>query len=277
MREVLSLGAGVQSSTVLLMSLQGELPKLDYCIFADTGWEPPRVYEWLMFLKRKMAEAGVTFLQVNQGDIREDALISQLRGTPKQGARWASMPCFTLGSSGERGMIRRQCTYEYKIRPIEMALRRQVMGLVPRQRAPVEPVIRQWLGISFDERMRMRLPDHKWKTHYYPLVEMRKTRLWCLDWMERNGYPDPPRSACIGCPYHNNSEWREMKIKRPDEFEDACSFDDAIRDCGGLRGQVFLHAERIPLRDVDFRDDFDRGQLPLFDGFANECEGMCGI
>lgn len=38
--KVLSLGAGVQSTTVLLMSWAGELPPLDCAIFADTGWEP---------------------------------------------------------------------------------------------------------------------------------------------------------------------------------------------------------------------------------------------
>ena len=40
MIEILNLGAGVQSSTVLLMSIHGELPHIDHAIFADTGWEP---------------------------------------------------------------------------------------------------------------------------------------------------------------------------------------------------------------------------------------------
>ena len=39
---ILSLGAGVQSSAVLLMSCDGVLPKLDCAIFADTGWEGRR-------------------------------------------------------------------------------------------------------------------------------------------------------------------------------------------------------------------------------------------
>ena len=37
---ILSLGAGVQSSVVLLMSIKGILPRLDAAIFADTQWEP---------------------------------------------------------------------------------------------------------------------------------------------------------------------------------------------------------------------------------------------
>src|SRR5437764_521642 len=41
---VLSLGAGVQSTTVLLMAMRGEIrDKLDCAIFADTGWEPKAV------------------------------------------------------------------------------------------------------------------------------------------------------------------------------------------------------------------------------------------
>lgn len=40
-----SLGAGVQSTVVALMACDGALPGLNAAIFADTGWEPPPVYE----------------------------------------------------------------------------------------------------------------------------------------------------------------------------------------------------------------------------------------
>ena len=42
---VLSLGAGVQSSTVALMIEYGELPMVDCAIFADTQNEPKYVYD----------------------------------------------------------------------------------------------------------------------------------------------------------------------------------------------------------------------------------------
>jgi hypothetical protein len=54
----LSLGAGVQSTTLLLMSLEGMLPKLDCAIFADTGWEPQRVYEHLDLISAQAAGGG---------------------------------------------------------------------------------------------------------------------------------------------------------------------------------------------------------------------------
>ena len=41
----LSLGAGVQSTTVLLLALDGTLPPFDAVVFADTGDEPAAVYE----------------------------------------------------------------------------------------------------------------------------------------------------------------------------------------------------------------------------------------
>ncbi len=43
---ILSLGAGVQSSTMALMADQGAFGKKpDAAIFADTGWEPEPVLE----------------------------------------------------------------------------------------------------------------------------------------------------------------------------------------------------------------------------------------
>ena len=71
---ILSLGAGVQSTTVLLMSIAGELPKIDHAIFADTGWEPTAVYEHLDWLEGWAIAAGVKIHRVSNGNIRDDAI-----------------------------------------------------------------------------------------------------------------------------------------------------------------------------------------------------------
>ena len=48
----LSLGTGVQSTTMALMAARGELtPMPDIAIFADTGWEPAAVYDHLDWLR----------------------------------------------------------------------------------------------------------------------------------------------------------------------------------------------------------------------------------
>ena len=36
---VLSLGAGVQSSALAMLSVEGVIPRYDAVVFADTGWE----------------------------------------------------------------------------------------------------------------------------------------------------------------------------------------------------------------------------------------------
>jgi hypothetical protein len=283
MLEVLNLGAGVQSSTVLLMSIRGELPKLDHAIFADTGWEPQAVYRQMDWLEQQATQAGIKVWRVSVGrNIKSDALRSQVRGKVADGSRWASLPYFVLGPEGERGQIRRQCTYEYKIRPIERCLRRDILGLQPRQRAPKEVVVRRWFGISWDERRRMRESDAAFAVNWYPLVERHIVRRMCLDWLEQNGYPPAPRSACIGCPYRRNNEWLHLKRTSPEEFDEACQFDEAIRNCGGKRGDVFIHDvfihdARIPLREVDLEaTKYAPGQMMLA-GMEDECAGICGV
>jgi len=274
MKHVISLGAGVQSSTMALMASHCEIePMPELAIFADTGWEPKRVYEWLNSL-----EKWLTFpvVRVQKGNLRAEQVSARVRGHKADGDRWASLPYFTYGENGT-GKVKRQCTSEYKIQPIEFYLRRTVMGLAKGQRASRTPVITQWRGISIDEASRMKPSREPWMIVRYPLaMEHSMSRHDCLIWMQRHGYPEPPRSACIGCPFHHNDEWRRMKIETPDEFQDAVEFDAAIRKAGGMRGETFLHRSCKPLGEIDFSNDVDRGQRLLSD-WVGECEGMCGL
>lgn len=258
---ILSLGAGVQSSCLLLMACRGELQargfnKLDLAIFADTGWESLVTYQWLEFLKREAAKAGIVVITVDGGDLRGKMLFSVYRGTYDKNERWASMPCF-VNNDGKIGMMRRQCTKEHKIEPIKQATRK-ALGLRFRQRAPKD-CVEQWIGISTDEYSRIwnYRPDHMSSVRF-PLVEMGMSRWDCARWLHDNYGRVPPKSACIGCPYHSNNEWRALS---PTEFKDACEFDRAIRNKVGLRGQTFLHRSCIPLEHVDLRTPEDRGQM----------------
>src|SRR5947207_15747993 len=112
MLRVLSLGAGVQSSTVLLMSCKGVLAKLDGAVFANTGWESPATYEHLERIIAYARSCGIPVHKRGKGTIRSDALSSFIRGHVGDGSRALSMPYFTEGENGERGMIKRQCTRE---------------------------------------------------------------------------------------------------------------------------------------------------------------------
>lgn len=278
---VLNLGAGVQSTTLALMYCKGELtPKPDAAIFADTGWEPREIYAHVWWLAGELEAAGIPLYVTWEGDIRADALRSQVRGKASDGERWASMPFFTKDrQTGGAGQIRRQCTYEYKIKPIERATKRWVMGLKHGERAKGKVHLHRIMGISADEAHRMRNAEQEWATNVYPLCDwpvgsgrvMRRSQ--CIDWLFTN-YPaiKPKKSACLGCPFHNDNEWRQIK-EQPEYWQDVTEFDDAMRNCDGMRGDIFLHPKRIPLRDVDLSNPHE-DQIDLF---GQECEGMCGI
>ena len=127
----LSLGAGVQSTTLALMAAYGEIPAPDCAIFADTGWEPKAVYD---HLDRLEARLPFPVYRVSAGNIR-DSILARRNTT---GGRFASVPWFTLSPSGKKGMGRRQCTSEFKLKPIRQKLR-DLAGAVPRQSRPTFP------------------------------------------------------------------------------------------------------------------------------------------
>jgi len=271
MKVILSLGAGVQSSTVALMSAAGELPPINLAIFADTGWEPAAVYEWLDWLE---GELPFPVHRVSAGNIREDQMTARVRGKAENGNRWATLPFFTQSPDGSIGMVRRQCTSEYKIAPIEKFIRREILGLKPRQRAPKIHTIDQWFGISLDEIQRCKVEFvEPWRRNVYPLVERRMTRGHCLEWMSSHGFPTPPRSACIGCPFHSDEEWQRIKDGPADEWQQLIEFDRAIRKAEGMRGETFLHRSCRPIEEISFQTAANAGQL----SFLDECDGMCGM
>lgn len=261
----------MQSSTVLLMSCRGVLPKLDAAIFADTRWEPKAVYRWLeRVLIPESEKAGIPLHVVTKGNIKDDALRSRMRADEYkqiEGGRWASMPLYTqLKDKDGEGQIRRQCTKEYKIDPVQRRAR-QIM-----ERGGMTE-IRLWMGISGDEMRRMRMSKVRWIEHVYPLI-FGFDRPWhrhdCLRWLKDNGFPDAPRSACIGCPYRSAKEWKSLT---PEEWADAVDFDKAIRKIGGLTAETYLHRSCKPLDQVDLESLEDKGQQ----NWLNECEGMCGV
>lgn len=290
MKECLSFGAGVQSSTLLYMSCLGILPKLDHVIFADTQWEPSAVYKHLEWCKGFAADHGITIEVRTAGNLRQDLLEFWGQRKSADGKRKASIPAFIKNPDGSKGIVRRQCTGTYKIDVIERYTRQEILGLKKGQRWPLEPVIRQWIGISEDEMHRSKVSIRPAVQYWHPLIEadvlirMVPTRLYpvgysrrdCIEWIKAQGLPIPPRSACIGCPFHKNDEWRSLT---PAEFADACEVDRLIRvdrakpKSGDLCGDPYLHPSLKPLSEVALgRTDDDPWQ-----DMGNECSGICGV
>jgi len=264
---VLSLGAGVQSTTMLLMACHGEiLPKLDLIVFADTKWEPKPVYRHLEWLRKEAAKHGHFVTISTGGDIRQDILDSV-----NDSKRFASLPFFTRNEDGSIGMVRRQCTNEYKIQVVKKATR-EFLGYKPGQR--VKEKVIMWKGISTDEIERMADSQDKWIVNRYPLIEQRMNRLDCINWLSRKGYPIPPKSSCIGCPFHDDRMWLDMKRNDPESWNDAVYIDKVIKKLPRFKGDAYLHRSCKPLDEVDLNED----QMDMFDDqFLNECSGHCGV
>jgi hypothetical protein len=267
----ISLGAGVQSSTMALMAAHGEItPMPTGAIFADTQAEPKAVYEWLDWLEARLP---FPVHRVTAGDLRADAL-KRVRSKTGNEYLKARIPVFTTDpDDGSHGKLGRHCTRTYKIEPINAAIRR----LVGIRRAPSHAVVVSWIGISLDEFSRVKPSRVPWVECRWPLIELRMTRQKCLDWMAGNGYPTPPRSACTFCPFHSDAEWTRLKTEEPEAFADAVAFDREIRGAAAgtvLRSTPFLHASRKPLDQVDFRSDVEKGQMTFW---QDECSGMCGV
>lgn len=265
----LSFGAGVQSSTLLRMAIAGEIEPIKHAIFADTGWEPQGVYEHMNKMRTLAESAGIEFHIVSNGNILSDMF--------DEDAHFGGMPVHVVNESGNAAMGRRSCTSEYKIQPL-VRKQRELAGLKPGQRCS-EHRITSLIGISLDEVQRMKDPLFSWIKNEYPLIDRRMSRHDCLLYHHRLELERPPRSACIGCPYHSDREWRHIRDNDPEAWQEAIRVDEAIRTHPVtykrmFQGRAYLHPKRIPLKDVDLSTEEDRGQLSMF---GNECEGMCGL
>ena len=270
---ILSLGAGVQSSTIALMAERGLIkPYPTAAIFSDTCGEPESVYKWLEYLK---AQVGYPIFCAKQGE-GLTAESFEMRVSKKSGKRyWRNFVLFfTDDGTGKKGILRRKCTRDYKLAP----LFRQAKGILGIKRATAKSVLAvSWIGISTDEIQRMKESPKPWLVNRWPLLEMRMSRSDCLEWMKVNGYPEPPRSACIYCPYHSNFEWRRLKTEEPEEFARAVAYEKkaqkAAIQCEVLNGTPYLHSSLKPLETIDFTSK--EAKQHTF-SFLDECDGMCG-
>lgn len=278
----MSLGGGIQSGTMAEMIAVGELPAPDLVVFADTHDEPDYVYRYIEYLRGRLAAVGVEVEIVSAGNLI-DALMSGA-------GRFAAIPAFTV-NEGQRGRLRRQCTREYKITPIESEIRRRLVtrGLANPNKSGSILInkgvqVEAWLGISLDEVARMKPSRTAWITNRWPLIEQRMTRGDCVQWLTRHGLPIPKKSSCRICPYHNDTYWRQMRDNEPGDWQAVVDFDNSLRDSRASRfvatatGDLYLHSSCVPLADVDLRTPEDRGQLRLFEDDGDMCdEGYCFI
>jgi hypothetical protein len=264
---ILSLGAGVQSTTVYLLAMEGKIA-LDAAVFADTGDEPQAVYAHLKWLTQL---GGVPIYTASKGRLSTDLL----RGENSTRQRIAAVPFFTRKPDGELGMTRRQCSKEYKVEVVERCIRRTIIGLKPRARIPKHVEVHQYFGISIDEARRTIGIKKRVSLAHFPLIEMGWTRADCQRYLLDRVPHETPRSACVYCPFHSDQEWMRIR-NNPEDWALAVKVDAGLRKEGAIvnrnmDAQMFAHRSCVPLDQVEFKHE---RQLNMF---TLECEGMCGL
>lgn len=277
---LLSLGAGVQSSTLALMAAHGAvkgLPTPAGAIFADTQDEPASVYRWLDWLESEIAKSPHPYPvhRVTKGRLRDGVLKMKQTKDGRLFSR-SDVPVFTRNHDGGLGKIRmRGCTRDYKIYPILKKARE--LAAVPRKRRQGNEVhVIQWIGISLDEIYRMKPSRDWWAQSIWPLVDMRMSRHDCKAWMRRKGYPEPPRSSCVFCPYHNDREWIHLRDHEPEAWQQAHSFWNRLGWSPSPISSTWSSGTHERWRN---------GMVLNFSDFAfvrwratsNSMEGMCGV
>lgn len=261
--DLLSLGAGTQSSWLLHLAATGQIgPKPVAAVFADTGREPRTVYRWLDFLEQEVAN-GIPIVRVSVGDLAMAATTLRVSRSGKAYLRPA-LPVFYRNPDGSKGRGLRHCTKEFKIVPIQR-FARSIRGT---QR------VRMWLGITTDEAWRVSQSQEDWLDHHYPLLEAGLSRTDCEEGFVKLGWPRPPKSACKECPFRSDAQWIRLRDDEPLEFQEAVAFERQLQAATlqtPMDGVPFLHDSLVPLDRAQFVAGEHEKQ------FINDCKGMCGV
>lgn len=246
-----SCGGGRQSAGIAALILQGELPHPDHVVMAALEWERKATYRYVCdYIRPAMRSLGIPFTFVSRKKYATKDFFGGTSGTKPL------VPAYT-NRSGNPSKLSEFCSGEWK--------REVVMRWAAEQDGWKVRGVDNWVGISFDEMHRVRAPRRLWIHPTYPLCFVRPTRVaGCLAAVERQGWPEPPRSRCEHCPNQSDAEWAELT---PEEWERACLTDEYVRS---IDPNAFLHKQMIPLRQVTLDAKADNGGL-----FGGCSSGTC--
>lgn len=270
---VLSFGGGTQSSHLLESHFRGEID-YDYIIFSDTGAEPQFIHDQVAWWQERQKEVGNTtpFLITTHNSMHRGLEEMLMRYIFTDYQRF-QMPLYfnKITDDGEiikGGLMPRQCTGDFKIVPVQQAVRNQIkaeLGLRQRQPMPKNIAIIMDIGFSFDEINRVGgYVSHQSKYIYlaYPLIEDGLTTKDSIQFLVDNKFPSK-RSRCYFCPFNCSGDrardigmdWKEIVDHEPISFLKACYFDIALREIQAtgrknMKSIPYFHFSRRPLHEV---------------------------
>lgn len=263
------------------MAARGDItPMPQAAIFADTQAEPKAVYEWMNWLEPQLP---FPVYRVTAGSLADAEM--RTRVSQKSGKRYkvSKIPAFAKKPDGTVGLLGRKCTADFKITPIRKLVR-ELCGI---KRGQKDVTVTQWIGISYDEMGRAKASQDRWCQMRFPLLELSMSRQDCIEWMRSNGFPEPPRSCCLFCPFHTDKEWQRIKSGDQAEWQYVQQFERDLQatatQCEVMTSIPFLHPSCKPIATVELRPKeaaCDQKQLTLhemWNDIKNDCSGMCGV
>jgi len=226
---VWSCGGGVQSTAIAALIYTGKLPKPDYAIMTDCGYEKQATWDYVYgVLVPKMQEVGVALQVIKTNDYDPSKLFDK--------SGHLLLPAFTT-VNGKHVMFRTHCNNEWKVSPAQRWLRERGVQLCE-----------NWVGISLDESKRAKVKQaKKWFYTRYPLIDQGMTREDCIYLIGGLGWPKPPRTSCLMCPQQDDAEWVRMRDNSPDDWRKALEVEEYIHS---VNPDIYLHRLRIPLEEA---------------------------
>lgn len=225
---VWSCGGGVQSSAIAALIIKGRLPKPDFAVMVDVGYEKSSSWENVHnVLQPALAGVGVDLIIIKTTDYRDNYLFDR--------TGHFVLPGYRLREDGTRSRLNTHCSGGWKMKVVMKWLRQQGVQAA-----------RGWVGISADERRRMRPSPYKWYTWEYPLIKLGMDRVACHIAIHDMGWKRVLHSSCYICPQQNDEQWRYTKLHYPNDWQRVVTIDEQIRI---KDPNLFLHSSCMPIED----------------------------
>ena len=214
--KALSFGGGVQTTALITLIARKELLTPDVIAFSDTGCEWPETYDFLeRYTKPLLRKLAIPFVTVRHAKPLME-YYRQYRAIPQA--------------------FQRSCTDNFKVRPLAKEFKK--LG-----------IIEEWIGFSEEEQGRAKRkterPIRKNIIAKFPLIDLGLNRADCASEIERFGWPVPPKSACICCPFQHPSRIAELSRAHPDLFEQVAQMEDKA-----IERKPGYYISRLPWRQM---------------------------
>jgi len=249
--EILSCGAGMQSTALALMSCENAMsnkpihplvPIYDAVIYCDLGYEPPWVYDQVDFIRKACEQCGIRFKILYTG--LYDHYLKNFGES-----RTCSVPFWSIGPDGKEAKMRRNCTIDFKINAIHKFARYELLGYKKYQRTRSEDIgaHEMHIGFSAEERQRVFNSYNPLFINRFPLVEMELERADNYKYILEVWGLDTKASACCICPFHRNYFFEYLKKNHGDSYNAILTMDRLLEDKQPqtkIKSQLFISRSR---------------------------------